>query len=174
MVFRVTFLLISAVMVGLYLILMLGIEPALLKYTGGLTLFDLRPLGYSTLDVKEYFLALQPAGGTLYLSYWYPADTVFLLALTAFFIMAIKVLFGARAGFMRIVSVVLPLSYGVCDVAENLLVSALFKAGPENVQNGVIWLANVMTRTKFVVFGLLVALLLLGVLRLVLRVRRAR
>ncbi len=169
MAFRILFWIVSVVMVGLYLILMLGIEPALAKYAGGLSLFDLRPLGYSALDVKAYFLALTSTGRQLYLDYWYPVDTGFLISLSAFFVLAIKALFGARAGAMRIVSVVLPLAYGVSDAVENLLVSALFQAGPENVQPGVIWLANVMTRSKFVIFATLILLLAVGVVRLLRR-----
>jgi len=171
--FRTIYWLIAFVMVALYLVLLFLIEPQLALNAGGLPLLDLRPFGYTIVDVNDYFVAMDAAGWKIYLTLWYPIDMAFLVFLSAFFTLSIKVLFPTERVFWRIVSVALPLAYGVSDVAENLLVSAMFKVGPDNVQAGVIWLANIMTRAKFVFFAALVVLLVAGALRWLLARRRA-
>ncbi len=170
--FRVVFAVVTFGMVALYLTLIFWIEPQLSQSSGGLALFDLRPSGYSLAQVTQYFRALDHEGRDIYLSLWYPVDMVFLLFLSAFFTLSIRVLFHAHSGFWRLISILLPLAYGLSDALENVLVSSMFKYGVGRVQDWVVALASFMTQLKFVIFATLVVLLITGLVRWFLRRRR--
>jgi len=166
--FRLVYLLVTLVALALYGAMAFWIEPRLSLAANGLILFDFRLTGYTVGEAQQYFDALQTGGRQVYLGYWFPVDMGFLLVLTAFFTLSIKALFPANHGFWKVVSIILPMAYGLSDVTENLLVSALFKYGVGHVLDGAVWLASLMTQIKFIVLGALVVLLLTGLLRRVL------
>lgn len=171
--FRAVFWFVAVWMVGLYVALIFWVAPQLANAASGLPLFDLRITGYSLAGAEQYFKALAPQGREIYLTLWYPLDMAFLLFLSAFFTLSIRVLFPADKGFWRLVSVVLPLAYGVSDAVENLLVSAMFRVGVARLPEGLVLFASMMTQVKFLLFGTLAVLLATGLWRRFLAARAA-
>ncbi len=154
-----------AIMAGLYAVLLLSTEPTLSAYTGGLPLFDLRPFGYSLADAREYLSALSRAGQSYYLTRWFALDMTFLMFLTVSFMSTLWQLYRRPALAWRVAIIVLPLLYGGFDAAENFRVAILVSGGVDGLTQANVAAASLMTQGKFVVFFILVAMVVAGLLR---------
>jgi hypothetical protein len=162
---RMLFWLLTGAMLLVYGYLIFLIEPQLAAATGDLPLLDLRPGGYTPPEVLAYLNALGEAGRELYLSRWFPADTVFLILLALFFYFSIRHLFQGAAAYARMLGRVLPLAYVAVDFVENRRVAQMIRDGADALYENEVLLASLMTRTKFFVFAVLVAILLTGLWR---------
>ena len=134
-----------------YLLLAGWFGPQISAAAGGLMPFDLRPLGYDAAAARAFLAALTPEGQALYLGPVRVNDTVFPILFTLTLCLPLRGWGGAWF---------LPaLAYGLLDLAENLAVAALLRAG-SGVGEGPVALASGLTMTKFVAVVLAVGLAL--------------
>jgi hypothetical protein len=124
-----------------YGVLVLWFGPQVQAAAGGLTPFDLRPLGYDAEAARTFLSALTPEGRDVYLGPVRMTDTVFPVLFTLTLCLPLRRWHWGWA---------LPaLAYGLLDLAENMAVATVLKAGPE-VGQGAVALASSLTQAKFV------------------------
>lgn len=169
-------LLVGLAMAAVYLLLVLWIGPTISGLAEGAPLPDMRAQGYSGLAAVALIDELGRDGRSLYMTLWFPFDMAFLLLLTAFFGLALALLLPGRDPLLRALLLALPLTYGLTDAMENLMLFAAMQYGPEQLQPGVLDFASFLTRAKFAIFLLCVLMLVGAALhRLILpRLRGAR
>ncbi len=107
---------------GLNLFLQLRMLPLFATYAPGMSILDLRPLGYTAAYVNELFTALGEMGRHLYITQELPIDTVFpaLYGLTFALILAALTRTGMRNQTLRAALVALPLVAAGFDYLENI------------------------------------------------------
>ena len=136
-----------------YAVLVLWFGPQVQAAAGGLTPFDLRPLGYGSDAARQFLTALTPEGRAVYLGPVRINDTVFPVLFTLTLCLPVRRWHWAWT---------LPaLAYGLLDLAENLVVARMLRAGPE-VDAGVVALASDLTQAKFAAVALAVVICLWG------------
>ncbi len=114
---------------------------------GGLPPFDLRPLGYSPDEVRAFLRALTAEGMAAYLGPVRITDTVFPVLFTVTLCLPLR-------GWVPTLPA---LGYGGFDLAENLMVARLLRAGPDGPE-GAMRLASGLTVVKFAALVLAVIL----------------
>jgi hypothetical protein len=154
----------TAVTVGLAIYLILVAGPYLAAQANGLAPFDLRRSGYSSFEAKQFLDALSPEGAAFYLKVWWPLDTVFLLSLAIFAGLSIRSLYAGGAGMWGSAAKILPVGYVIFDFLENRKVAQMIRDGADALKEATVLSASLMTVMKFVVFYIIVALLLGGLL----------
>jgi hypothetical protein len=141
--------------VALDLAMMLVTVPRLAEFSSGGLMFDLRISGYSPRRAAAYIADLGEAGRTYYASVHVPVDTVF--AVIEAIVLALIILWFTRPGarfsvalppLWRWVAVALPVSAGVFDIRENLLVSEMLAASPQ-LDPGLVRAASFATQMKW-------------------------
>lgn len=135
-----------------YLVMMGYYYPQLAAASGGGVPFDIRPFGYDLTEARVYLAALSPVGTALYLGAVRLNDTVFPILLTLTLCLPLR----GRGQLWFLPA----LAYGLFDLAENVAVARLLRAGPE-VEAQAVALASGFTQAKFA--ALAVAVLLAAV-----------
>ena len=139
--------------VAAYAVLVGWFGPQVQAAAGGLTPFDLRPLGYNLADAQAFLTALTPAGRDIYLGPVRIDDTIFPVLFTLTLCLPIR---------RWALSWTLPaLAYGLLDLAENMAVAVLLRAGPAVEAGQVAW-ASGLTQAKFASVALAVVIALWG------------
>ncbi len=126
--------------VASYAVLIFYLAPQLSAESGGAMPFDLRALGYSLEEARSYLSALTPAGIALYLGPIRLNDTVFPILFTATLCLPLW-----RRGQLWFLPA---LAYGLFDLAENIAVARILRAGPD-VEAAAVALASGFTQAKF-------------------------
>lgn len=139
-----------------YALLIFYLAPQLSAQSGGGIPFDLRALGYSLADAKAYLAALTPEGTALYLGPIRLNDTVIPILFTATLCLPLR-----RLGELWFLPA---LAYGLFDLAENVAVARLLRAGVD-VEAGAVALASGFTQAKFAAAGLAILVALYGLWR---------
>ncbi len=122
-------------------VLMVGyFGPQLSAASGGGVPFDFRPFGYDLAQARAYLSALSPAGTALYLGPIRLCDTLFPILFTATLCLPLR-----RRGELWFLPA---LAYGLFDLAENIAVARLLRAGPE-VEQQAVALASGFTQVKY-------------------------
>jgi hypothetical protein len=137
-----------------YGLLVMWFGPQVQAAAGGLMPFDLRATGYGVAEARDFLAALTPEGRALYLGPVRINDTVFPILFTLTLCLPLRG--KAWVWFLP------ALAYGVLDLAENMAVAALLRAGPE-VADSAVALASGLTMAKFAACVVAVVLALLGV-----------
>ncbi len=130
-----------------YGVLVLGFAPRV--EAGGLLPFDLRPLGYSPDEARAFLRALTPAGKAAYLGPVRITDTIFPILFTLTLCLPLRRWLWALPA----------LAYGLLDLAENMAVAGVLRAGPDGAE-GAMRVASALTVAKF--GALAVAVILAG------------
>lgn len=123
-----------------YLLLVGYFGPMLSAETAGGTPFDMRPLGYSLVEARAYLSSMSPAGTALYLGPIRLNDTIFPILFTATLCLPLR----GRGQLWFLPA----LAYGLFDLAENIAVARLLRAGNE-VEMQAVALASGFTEAKF-------------------------
>ncbi len=139
-----------------YALLVLYLAPQLSAQSAGGLPFDLRALGYSLAEAQAYLAALTPEGTALYLGPIRLNDTVFPILFTATLCLPLR----RREELWFLPA----LAYGIFDLAENVAVARLLRAGPD-VQAGAVALASGFTQAKFAAAFLAILVALYGLWR---------
>jgi hypothetical protein len=139
-----------------YGVLVLYLAPQLSAQSGGATPFDLRALGYGLAEAKPYLAALTPEGTALYLGPIRLNDTLFPILFTATLCLPLR-----RLGELWFLPA---LAYGLFDLAENVAVARLLRAGPD-VGAASVALASGFTQAKFAAGAIAVLVALYGLWR---------
>ena len=142
---------------ALYALLAYGSYVTLPSHAGGMQGFDMRPLGMSGADGMAYMAAMTEAGRDYYLNWLEPLDFAFIVALTGL-ILTLCWCFRGLSGGLAAVGVV---SYALCDLVENTLVSSLMAFGSTSGAGETIAAIATVTTGKFA--SLVVAAIALAV-----------
>jgi flagellar biogenesis protein FliO len=140
------------ILTGVVYSLMLFITiPEVHKYSNGLKILDLMPLGYQFEDVGLLFKNLGVEGRNAYLYYQLPVDFLFLLLYStcfcAVFCYLIKKL-GKQNSRLIYISL-LPLVLGLSDLAENTGILILLRRYPE-IHKTTVFISNTFSILKSV------------------------
>ena len=125
---QLVFWLVLAATLAVYLVMVLWSLPKLAETAGGLTMFDMRPAGYSFVDAHEILTALGGSGREFYLGTQQVLDTVYppLLAF-ALALSFVRLFSGKILGAL----VFLALAAAGFDLMENRTVADMLLAGPD-------------------------------------------
>ena len=134
-----------------YAVLVGWFGPRVQAAAGGLLPFDLRAAGYGTQAARDFLTALTPAGRALYLGPVRINDTIFPVLFTLTLCLPLR---GWLWPWF-----VPALGYGLLDLAENIAVARLLRAGPQ-VAAGPVAVASALTMAKFAVVAVAVVLAL--------------
>lgn len=140
---RLIFTSVLGAMVATYLAMVLWSLPKLTAVAGGLTMFDLRPGGYSFEQAHEVVLALGEAGRAFYLGPQHMLDTAYPVLMALALGMAFSRLYGRKLALAGLSG----LAAGF-DLMENMAVSVMLKAGPEGLNAGMVDVASRWTVLK--------------------------
>lgn len=118
------YILLSALTLGVYLVMVLWSLPAISAAAGGLPPFDLRPMGYDTTEARAFLEALTPEGRALYAGWQHRLDAVFPAALAIWSCWTLLKLLPRR---LALVLCALALVASGADYAENAAVARLLE-----------------------------------------------
>ena len=141
--------------------------PAVERAAGGLRCFDLQTFGYDCETAAMFLQALSEEGRRLYQFVQIPVDTLFLIAYTVFFVLALRRLFASKA------VIIPPLLLAVADFGENTCTFLMLRnAGVLTPQTGPVFGAVTLCKTllMYAVFVLLLA----GLIRYFARKRKKK
>ncbi len=141
--------------------------PRLEDHASGDLPFDVRLLGYSYEEARDYLARLGREGRIFYLNVQWRLDSVFpaLLALTLGF--ALPWLYPGAGPWGRAVLIVLAYAGAVFDYVENYHIASMMIAGPDLLTQDTVAAASRASILKWVFDGLAFMVCLIGVLRLV-------
>lgn len=150
----------------IYLLMLFVTIPAVMNFSEGMTLLDMRPTGYSMDEVVSLLDILGAKGRDLYLYRQLPVDMIYpgLFGLTyglllAYFLKKLGMFYGAYFYLC-----LLPLLAGVADYLENVGIMVLLKSFPEGSET-LVWITNVFSllksTTTTVVFLVFIVLLII-------------
>lgn len=144
---------------ALYLVIVLWSLPQVMAEAGGLVPFDLRPMGYSLAETRDFLGALSDEGRAFYLGTQHVLDSVYptLLALTIG--LGARLLF--RPWVARVVIAVAVLGM-VADLAENRLVAGLLQGDPAHPDPALVRWASHATLVKSIATTIGLSALLYG------------
>ena len=147
-----------------YLVIVLWSLPIITRDAGGLTPFDLRPLGYDVDDAVAFLSALGETGLAQYQGAQRILDTIYPALMAATLVLAFARLFRWRTALAFGVVTVLA---AVFDYRENIAVADLLALGATGVDEKTVGTAALMTVLKTVftsiaMLGLLVGLVQAG------------
>lgn len=125
--------------------------PQVQAAAGGLWPFDMRAAGYGLAEARAFLTALSPEGRALMLGPVRVTDTVFPILFTLTLCLPLR-----GRGWVWCLPA---LAYGLLDLAENMAVAVLVRAGPE-VAAGPVALASGLTIGKYVALVLALVLAL--------------
>ena len=149
-----------AVTLAVYCVMIFWSIPKISAQAGGLTVFDMRPGGYSLDEAKAFLAALSPEGAAFYANVQHKLDTAYpaLLALTLGW--AILRLAPANWGLWRWLLAATALPGMAFDYLENLDVSAMLKLGPNAIAPQLVEAASQNSQLKAVSTSISAAILL--------------
>lgn len=160
---------VAAVALADYCVMIFWSIPKISAQAGGLTIFDMRPGGYSFEEAKAFLAALSSEGAAFYTDVQHKFDAVYptLLALTLGW--AILRLAPAGWGRWRWLLAASALPGMLFDYLENLDVSAMLKLGPDGITPRLVETASRHSQIKAaatsVAMGILLVLLALWAFR---------
>jgi hypothetical protein len=117
----------------LYLVLVLWSLPIISAAAGGLVPFDLRPMGYSFENAKEFIDALSSDGMAFYLGTQHTLDLFYPAMMAAVLVIALWRLSRNWHRTVRFVLVVFPIMGMLADYLENSAVTRMLHAGVETI-----------------------------------------
>ncbi len=148
-----------AAMTGIYLTMLLWSLPHLSTMAGGLTMFDLRPGGYSLDEARAVLSALGSEGREFYSEIQQPLDTAFPS------LMAIVLSLSLIWLFPRVLALVLSafaVAGAVFDYLENSVVAVMLSVGPDGLSEAMVTAASRWTVLKSGAVGVVQIALLIG------------
>lgn len=116
----------------------------------GLQPFDLRPMGYSMTEARNYLQALSPRGFVLYQGPIWWLDTVFPALMGLTLVWWMRPLTGAF-GFVCVTTATV---YVGLDWAENYFIQSILNGGPDFLNYGSVVAASILTQCKFTAVAL--------------------
>ena len=151
---------VAAVTLAVYCVMIFWSIPRISTQAGGLTVFDMRPGGYSFDQAKAFLAALSPAGAAFYADVQHKLDTAYpaLLALTLGW--SILRLAPANWGLWRWLIAATALPGMVFDYRENLDVSSMLKLGPNGITPQLVEAASRHSQLKAISTSISTAILL--------------
>ncbi len=151
-----------SVTLAVYLTMVVWSIPQISTAASGLAAFDMRPLGYSEIEAREFLTALSERGRDFYLNIQHRLDLAFpgLLALTLG--IAIYCLFQTAPGIVSVLLVSLPFIAALFDYIENGRVADLLINNPEAISAQQIAAASQATVLKFAFVAVSVGAVLVG------------
>lgn len=154
-----------AVTLGIYAVMVAWSLPQIAGMAGGLTPFDMRPMGYSAGEARAFLAALGDEGRGFYLSVQQRLDTVYpgLLAVVLVWTLA-RLYRGAAAVALQILAV----TASAADYLENHAVATLLRAGAE-ISDAMIAAASRWTLLKSGADTIVFAAIVIGLARALLR-----
>ncbi len=154
-----------AVTLADYCVMIFWSIPKISAQAGGLTVFDMRPGGYSFDEAKTFLAALSPVGAAFYANVQHKLDAAYpaLLALTLGW--AILRLAPANWGQWRWLLAATTLPGMVFDYRENLDVATMLKLGSEGITPAIVEAASLHSQAKAVSTSVSIStlLVLLGI-----------
>ena len=144
----------------IYVVMVTWSLPRIAADAGGLRAFDLRPMGYTFAEAKEFLASLSPEGTQFYLNTQHRLDILYpgLMALTL--ALGLWHLLRGAPAFVRLALLVPPVLSAVFDFLENAHVSALLSAGASGVTADMVAASSRATVLKSVLGAVAVASLL--------------
>ena len=112
---------------ALYLVIVLWSLPRISAEAGGLSPFDMRPMGYSLDEARDFLTALSDSGRTFYLGTQHRLDWLYPALLGTAFALGFSLLF--RGGLLWLL-ILLSACVVAFDWLENLAVADLLRAEP--------------------------------------------
>ena len=143
---RSTYWLLLALTLAMFAFINLWSMPIIRDAAGGLEPFDLRPLGYTTKEAREFLAALLEPGLEHYLGTQRRLDQVFPALLAVTLSWTCWRLYGAK---YAIILSGLALLGGFFDYQENIAVLDLLKLGADRIDEEVVSIASLFTILKF-------------------------
>lgn len=166
---HLAFWFVVAVTLAVYGVMMAWSIPVLTEDAGGLTVFDLRPGGYSYDEARAFLRALSPEGVDFYETVQHKLDTAYpaLLALTLGWSMLR--LSPSSWGPFRYLLAATALPGMIFDYWENRDVSAMLASGPDGITPQMVsaasWHSQAKAASSTVAMLLLLGLIVLWALR---------
>lgn len=163
------FWLLFAVTLGAYLAMVVWSGPVIIRDTGGLLPFDVRPFGYSEAEARTFLMALSGLGRAFYLGPQQWIDTVFpgLLAVTLGF--AIAWVGRDWNGVLRAGFILAAFLGAGFDYLENHLVANMLRESVADLSGADIAAASQMTVLKYSFDAVAFSGLLVGLAGLAIR-----
>ena len=128
---KTAFWLFFAAMTAVYAVMLLWTLPTITAAAGGLTPFDLRPMGYSIEEARAFLAALSDDGRALYLDTQLRIDTVYpvLLMVT----LALATILLTSPGWPRWLLIAPAVLGMVFDLLENNVTGRMLRGGTEGL-----------------------------------------
>jgi hypothetical protein len=120
-----------------YLTMLIYSIPMLLKYSGGLPIFDMSPLGYSYQEAMALLTALGEEGRNAYASIQLSLDILYplLFALCYFALLQWLIRLGELSNRFCLYLSIIPIFVCVFDYAENICIWLMIQAFPTISEN---------------------------------------
>lgn len=166
---RITWAFVGATL-AVYLLIVGWSLPLIAADAGGMTPFDMRPMGYSLDEARAFLSALGEAGFAQYTGVQAMLDTIYPALLAVMSVLAFWQLFPRRwAGGLAVLALVVMW----LDWQENIAVADLLGLGAAGVDEEVVSIAALFTMLKSMVSTVTLCALLFGAGRAVWRARSA-
>lgn len=124
---------------AVYVFMLTVTIPKTMKFSNGMKLLDMMPMGYDINYVSELFSSLGEVGRKTYLSYQIPVDMIYplLFGLTYCFLLAyfLKKLNKLNTPFIYLC--LLPIIAAIADYLENFGIITMLKSYPDMTENTV-------------------------------------
>jgi hypothetical protein len=163
----------AAATLALYATMVFWSLPRVAAAAGGLTPFDMRPLGYSEAEARAFLVALSDPGHSFYLHVQQGLDTPYPVLLGVTLALALRWLFRGCPAWLVIGLVAIALGSAVFDELENYRVAGLLRQPVDGVTAGQIAAASRATVLKSLCGAVAWLAVLLGIGRRALLRRRA-
>ena len=143
---RSTYWLVLGLTLAMFAVINLWSMPIIRDAAGGLAPFDLRPLGYTTKEAREFLAALLEPGLEQYLGTQRRLDQIFPALLAVMLSWTCWRLFGVKYALIFNGLAVLGAFF---DYQENIAVLDLLKLGADGIDEEVVSIASLFTILKF-------------------------
>lgn len=150
----------------LYLIMVLWSLPLISAAAGGDIPFDMRPMGYSGEDAREFLTALSDEGRLFYLGTQHVLDSIYPGLLGVTLALGLMLLFR---GWVAALGVLLSAGVAAADYLENRAVAAMLQLGPREVSDAMAEAASGWTVLKSGLSTVVFLALFIGAFRVVWR-----
>lgn len=155
---------------GVYITMLTFSVPKVLQHSGGMTILDVMPTGYSSEYVRKLFETLGEAGRNVYLFQQIPLDMIYpgLFAITFSLLLALlfERVLSTKSKIQKLI--ILPFLAGIFDYLENLGIIVMLNMHP-NFPSWVANATNVFSIIKSLITIIVFVLIIYGIIALMMR-----
>ncbi len=155
---RELYWILTAAMLGVYLVMVFWTLPYIAQQAGGARPFDLRPMGYSFDEARNFLSALSEQGRVYYLTVQHRLDIVYPVLLALWATLTIRALTPSWSRVLHFGVALIAATSAIFDYVENARVAALL--GGATITEDLVSAASQATVLKSAFGGALLSLTL--------------